>query len=197
MKKRNLTIVAIIAASFILTACGAGGALGGSPKITVKTGAATVTADVKSGGVYFGNMISTTPGKPPIQTFAHSVYIANYEMDTTSAATMQKPLSAPEQVRVQFTLHGEEGTKDDSPFKVGEYKLKAERFNKIGVLRIWTFADGKEKTDGFDAMSSASKAEGTIKITSVTADAIAGEIDVTEGDKSVKGTFTAKLPVKK
>ncbi len=61
---------------------------------------------------------------------------------------------------------------------------------------ITTFADGKEKTDNFDTMSSMSKADGEVKITAVTADSVSGEINVTEGDKTIKGTFTAKLPKK-
>ena len=38
------------------------------------------------------------------------------------------------------------------------------------------------------------KAEGEVKITSVTADTVSGEVDLTEGDKSIKGNFTAKMP---
>lgn len=191
---KNLLI--ILCVSFLLTACGAAGIGTSAPKLNVKTGGKDATLEVKTGGVYYGNVISTSPGKPSIQTFSHSIYLANYEMDTTNAATMKKPLTAPEQIRVQIGLQGEEGTKDDSPFKVGTYNLKAERFNKVSTVVITTFADGKEKSDSFDTMSSMSKAEGEVKITAVTADSVSGEINVTEGDKSIKGTFTAKLPKK-
>lgn len=184
--------IAFVMFAFLLTACGGVG--GGGSKLTVKSGGKEVSADVKSGGVSYGNIISTAPGKPNIQTFSHSIYLANFEMDLTNAATMKKALSSPEQIRVQIGLQGEEGTKDDSPFKVGTYNLKSERFNRISTVVITTFADGKEKSDSFDTMSSMSKAEGEVKITSVTADSVSGEINVTEGDKSVKGTFTAKLP---
>lgn len=191
---KKMILISIIA--LFLTACGSAGLGTSSPKLNVKVGGKDSTMDIKSGGVYYGNVISTSPGKPSIQTFSHSIYLANFELDTTNAATMKKPLTAPEQIRIQIGLQGEEGTKDDSPFKVGTYKLKAERFNKVSSVMITTFADGKEKSDNFDTMSSMSKADGEVKITSVTADSVSGEINVTEGDKTIKGTFTAKLPKK-
>lgn len=189
--------VYLILIALFLTACGDAGLGSSLSKLNIKVGGRDSMMEVKSGGVYYGNVISTSPGKPSIQTFSHSIYLANYEMDTTNAATMKKPLTAPEQIRLQIGLQGEEGTKDDSPFKVGTYNLKAERFNKVSTVRITTFADGKEKTDDFDTMSSMSKAEGEVKITTVTLDSVNGEINVTEGDKTIKGTFTAKLPNKK
>ncbi|HRH40170.1 MAG TPA: hypothetical protein PKY82_00905 [Pyrinomonadaceae bacterium] len=182
--------------SLFLMACGGAGAGSSSPKLNIKVGGKDSTMEVKSGGVYYGNVISTSPGKPPIQTFSHSIYLANYEMDTTNATTMKKALTSLEQVRILIGLQGEEGTKDDSPFRVGTYTLKAERFNKVSTVMITTFADGNEKSDNFDTMSSMSKADGEVKITSVTADSVSGEINVTEGDKTIKGTFTAKLPKK-
>lgn len=191
---RKMILISIIA--IFLSACGGAGVGSSSSKINIKVGGKDSTMEVKSGGVYYGNVISTSPGKPSIQTFSHSIYLANYEMDTTNAATMKKALTAPEQIRLLIGLQGEEGTKTDSPFKVGTYTLKAERFNKVSVVMITTFADGKEKTDDFDTMSSMSKAEGEVKITAVTADSVSGEINVTEGDKTIKGTFTAKLPKK-
>lgn len=196
MKNRWVWMGILILLSLFLTACGGAGIGTSSPKLNVKAGGKDSVMEVKSGGVFYGNIISTSPGKPSIQTFSHSIYLANYEMDTTNGATMKKTLASPEQIRIQIGLQGEEGTKDDSPFKVGTYNLKSERFNKVSTVMITTFADGKEKTDSFDTMSSMSKAEGEVKITSVTTDSISGEINVSEGDKTIKGTFTAKLPKK-
>lgn len=197
MNRKIILTGLLIVSALIFNACGGAGIASSAPKLSVKTSGKDATLEVKSGGVYYGNIISTAPGKPSIQTFSHSIYLANYEMDTTNAATMKKPLTAPDQLRVMIGLQGEEGTKEDSPFKVGTYVLKADRFNKVSSATITTFADGKEKTDGFDAMSSLSKAEGEVKITSVTADSVSGEINLTEGEKTVKGSFTAKLPTKK
>jgi hypothetical protein len=189
-------LLLMICASIFLSACGVPGLGTSSPKIEIKTGGKSSNFDVKSGGVYYGNVISTSPGKPNVQTFAHDIYIANYEMDTTSAVTMRKPLTAPEQIRVDLQLTGEEGTKNDSPFKVGTYSAKADKINSVRSVTIVTFADGKEAKIDFDTMSSMKKIDGDVKITSVTAETISGEVNLTEGDKSIKGTFTAKLPKK-
>lgn len=188
MKKLWLMIIATL----FVSACGAAG--GGSSKLDIKVGGKDSTLNIKSGGVYYGNVISTSPGKPDVQTFAHDIYIANYEMDTTSGATMRKPLTAPDQMRVDLQLTGEVGTKTDSPFKVATYSAKADKINTVRSIIIVTFADGKETKTTFDTMGFSPKADGDVKITAVTADSISGEVNLSEGDKSIKGKFTAKLP---
>ena len=62
------------------------------------------------------------------------------------------------------------------------------------TITIVTFADGKETKTTFDTMGLTPKAEGDVKLTAVTADSISGEVNLSEGDKSIKGNFTAKLP---
>ena len=94
---------------------------------------------------------------------------------------------------------GEDGTGKDSPFKVGTYAAQADKTSGVRVVNIRTFADGKQTDASFDTLmgSKDKKAAGEVKITSVTADTVNGEVDLTEGDKSIKGTFTAKLPAAK
>lgn len=168
-----------------------------SPKLDVKVGGKDSTLNVKSGAVYYGNVISTAPGKPNIQTSAHTLYLANYEMDTATPGWMRKPLTAPDQMRVDIQLTGEEGTNTDSPFKVATYSAKADKFNGVRFAQIITFADGKQTESRFNTSFSNDKVNGEVKITSVTADTVSGEVNLTEGDKSIKGTFTAKLPAAK
>jgi len=188
MKKLWLIILAIL----FVSACGAAG--GGGSKLDIKVGGKDSTLTIKSGGVYYGNVISTSPGKPNVQTFAHDIYLANYEMDTTSAATMRKPLTAADQIRVELQLTGEDGTKTDSPFKVGTYSAKADKINRVRSIIVATFADGKETRTTFDTMGLTPKADGDVKLTAVTADSISGEVNLSDGDKSIKGKFTTKLP---
>ena len=188
MKKLWLMIIATL----LVSACGAAG--GGSPKLDVKVGGKASTLNLKSGGVYYGNVISTSPGNPNVQTFAHDIYLANYEMDTTSPVTMRKPLTAPDQMRVELQLTGEDGTNPDSPFKIATYSAKADKINRVRSIIVVTFADGKETKTNFDTMGLTPKADGDVKITAITADSISGEVNLSEGDKSIKGTFTAKLP---
>jgi hypothetical protein len=191
------TLLLVIGASLFLTACGGAGLGTSSAKLDIKVGGKASTLTVKSGAVSYGNVISTAPGKPNIQTFAHTIYIANYEMETSDPGWMRKPLSAADQMRVDIQLTGEEGTKEDSSFKVATYSAKADKFNSVRFVRINAFADGKQTETDFDTSFSHEKMNGEVKITSVTADTVSGEVNLTEGDKSIKGTFTAKLPKKK
>jgi hypothetical protein len=183
-------------ASLWLSGCGAAGVGTSAPKLDVSVGGKAAVLNVKSGAVYYGNVISTAPGKPNIQTSAHTLYIANYQLDTTHPGWTRTPLTAPDQMRVDIQLTGEEATKDDSPFKVGTYNPKADKFNTVRFVRVNTFADGQQKQTDFDTSFNREKVNGEVKITSVTADTVSGEVNLTEGDKSIKGTFTAMLPKK-
>lgn len=189
MKPKVMLIAVLLLCVAFAGACGAG-----ASKLDIKVGGKALTLNIKSTGVGYGNIINTSPGKPSIQTSDHYIYIANYEMDTTNVGTMRKPLTAPEQIRVGLALLGEAGTKDDTPFKVGTYSAKAEKINAIWSISVATFADGKQTETDFDSHSFDKKVDGEVKITAVTADTVSGDVNLTEGDKSIKGTFTAKLP---
>ena len=191
---------AFILASILLAGCGGGGGGGGSnpstgaPKLDVKVGGKDSPLDVKTGAVYYGNVISTAPGKPNIQTFAHTIYLANYEMETTTPGWTRKTPAAPDQMRVDIQLTGEEGTKTESPFKVATYGAKADKFTSVRSAVIHTFTDGKATQVHFNTLFSDSKVEGEVKITAVTGDTVSGEVNLTDGGNSIKGNFTAKLP---
>jgi hypothetical protein len=207
------TLYLILGLSLFLTACGATGTGGGNSgsnitsgaaaaslsKLDVKIGGKDSTLNVASGVVNPSEMISTAPGKPNLKTSAHTIYIANYELDASSPGWMNKPLTAPDQMRVELQLTGEDGSGKDSPFKVGTYAAQADKINGVRFVRIRTFTDGKPTDASFDSLMGYKdkKAAGEVKITSVTADAVSGEMDLTEGDKSIKGNFTAKLPAAK
>ena len=193
-------LLIVILASLCLSACGAGG-IGTStsaPKLEVKAGGKDSTLNVKSGAVNYSGMAFTAPGKPDVKTSIHYIYLANFEIDTTGPAWMRKPLTAPDQMRVDLGLTGEDGTNEKSPFKVGTYSAQADKVNGVRTAIIHTFADGKQTETRFQSLMSlgGTGANGEVKITSVTADTVSGEVNLTEGDKSIKGTFTAKLPKK-
>jgi len=176
-----------------LVACGAGG---GGTSLTIKSGEKSMTFSGKSSGTDLGNVISTSPGQPNLQTSSHTIYLANYEMDTTNVGTMRKPLTAADQIRVEIGITGEAATDQKTPFKVGTYAVANDKTNDVRHLLVTTFADGKENKIDFDTMSSMSKLAGEVKITSVTDTDVSGTIDVTEGDRSIKGSFTAKIAKK-
>lgn len=194
-------LLSITFLSIFLTACGAAGISTSESKLDVKAGGKDMVLNVKSGEVYPSEMVFTAPGKPNVKTFVHKIYLANFEMDTSGGSGWtNKPLTAPEQMRVQIDLTGEEGTDMKSPFKVGTYTAQADKTSGVRTAIIRTFADGKQTDTRFDSLMSiggGKKAEGEVKITNVTADFVSGEVNLTEGDKSIKGAFTAKLPVAK
>lgn len=181
-----------------LLAIGCGVAnLASSPKLEVNVGGKGSTLNLKPGATYLGNVISTAPGKPNVQTFAHTIYLANYDMDSSYPGWVRKPLASPEHMRIDIQITGEEGTREDSPFKVGTYSAKADKFNAVRSVIINRLLDGKETKTSFNTFSSSKSVEGEVKISSVTADDVSGEINLSEGSNSIKGTFTANLPKKK
>ena len=176
-----------------LLAAACGGGAGGGSSLTIKSGDKSMNFSAKSSSTDLGNVIATSPGQPNLQTSSHTIYLANYEMDTTNVGTMRKPLTAADQIRVEIGITGEAATNEKTPFKTGTYLVSNDKINDVRYLKVTTFADGKESKIDFDTMSSMSKLTGEVKITSVTDDALSGSIDVSEGDKSVKGSFTAKM----
>jgi hypothetical protein len=100
-------------------------------------------------------------------------------------------------MRIDIQLTGEDGTRDDSPFKVGTYSAKADKFNTVRSIVINASTDGKESKTVFETLSSRKPVDGEVKITAVTTDTVSGEVNLTDADKSIKGTFTANLPKKK
>lgn len=198
MKKNYL----ILGLCLLLSGCGGGvvGTSGGGgtaipTKLDVKAGKDS-TLD-KNGVVYLSEMAFTAPGKPTLKSSSHYLFFANFELDASNPREMRKDLTTPDQTRVEIQLTGEDGTKTDSPFKVGTYSAQAENVNGVRLVRISTFADGKQTQTDFEVMNTSKKAAGDVKITAVTADSVSGEINVTDGAKSIKGTFTAKLPTAK
>ncbi|HEY0323063.1 MAG TPA: hypothetical protein VGC66_19055 [Pyrinomonadaceae bacterium] len=64
------------------------------------------------------------------------------------------------------------------------------------VAKLITFPDSKQTETSFDTLMEygSKNAVGEAKIASVAADTVSGEVNLTEGDKSIKDTFTAELP---
>lgn len=192
MTKQMLTLLALLMFTF-----GCGGIGGGGSRLDIKIGDKNTTLNItSSGSLTSTKTFSFTKDGQTTSTKAASHYfaMANYDLDTTSGMiSMGKPLTADGQARVAIQLVGEEGTDDKATLKTGTYTTKAEKFNKIDYLNISVYSEGKENKVSFNI----DKADGEVKITSVSDESVSGEIDVTEGDKSVKGSFTAKITKRK
>ena len=121
---------------------------------------------------------------------SYRTYVANYDLDSANfALTLDKPLASDDAVRVVFSLVGEEGTKEASPPKTGTYSAKADKYMKVEDVAIISRKGGADNKFFLDR----STLTGQVKVTTATADEIAGDIDVTSGDNVIKGSFTAKV----
>ena len=121
---------------------------------------------------------------------AYYTYAANYDLDAGNfAMTLDKPLTSDDQVRVVFSLIGEEGTSEKSPLKAGTYSAKAEKFMKVENVGIVSRKGGSDTKFWLDRSALA----GEVKVTSASADEIAGDINVNAGDNTIKGSFKAKV----
>lgn len=189
----KLKTIVLFAAAVMFAACGGGA---GGSKITISFNGTSVPLDVKSSGVYPATKtFSATKDGETTMTKAvnHYVALANFELETRGPVTMGKALTGDGNVRVTFQIVGDEGTDEKAAVKTGTYAAKCDKYNCVDYLQVSRFTGGKEEKISFTM----SKAEGEIKITSVTDDTISGEVNVSEGQNSVKGSFTAKITTKR
>jgi len=132
------------------------------------------------------NKISTAP--------SYRVYAANYDLDGGNfAMTLNKPLTGDDQVRVMFSLVGDQGGNEKTAAKAGTYSAKADKFMKVEDVAIVSRKAGTDNTGWLER----STLTGDAKVTSVSGDTITGEVDLSSGAVSIKGPFTAKILVRK
>ena len=117
---------------------------------------------------------------------SYRVYAASYDLDSGNfAQTMDKPLPSDDQIRVTFSLVGDQGGNEKSPLKAGDYSAKADKFMKVEDASIVTRKDGKDNTLWLDR----SKLSGNVKVASVSGDTMTGEADLTDGEKRNQRTI--------
>lgn len=105
--------------------------------------------------------------------------IANYDLDLSGNSVQSlKKLESPGQVRVTF------GIKSDFENLKKPFDYKGE---KIKWVDIYYFKDGQEK------IVSLKNIQGNITIGNVRENDVIGGIYVFDGEKAVRGTFTAKI----
>jgi hypothetical protein len=121
---------------------------------------------------------------------SNRTYVANYDLDAGNfAMTMDKPLTSDEQVRVAFSLVGEEGSNDKTTPKAGTYSAKADKYMKVEDVTVISRKGGSDARMSLDRNT----VNGEVKVTSASADSISGDIDLTSGEMNLKGSFTAKV----
>lgn len=145
---------------------------------------------VKSAYAYAVTKSFTDTSNTITTAAAYNFDAANYDLDATNfAMTLDKPLTSDDQIRVMFSLIGGQGTDGKAPLKAGTYSAKADKFLKVETVGIVSRKGGADSKVWLDRSTLA----GEVKITSASADEISGDIDVSTGDTSIKGSFTVKI----
>ena len=183
----TLCVIALAGALF-LVGCGNGA---GGDSLHVKS-PATGEKDLplKSAHAFAVTKTFTDTSNNISTASAYNVYAANYDLDAANfAMTLNKPLTADDQMRVEFSLIGDQGTNDKSPPKAGTYSAKADKFMKVETVGIVSRKGGQNNKVWLDR----SALTGEVRVTSVSSDEISGDVDLSSGDTSIKGSFTAKI----
>lgn len=177
-----------LASALLLSACSKGA---GGNSLHVKTPAAgEKDMLVKSGYAFAVTKTFTDISNNITMASSYRVFAANYDLDAANfAMTLDEPLTSDDQVRVEFSLVGEQSTNDKSPLKAGTYSAKADKFMKVETVGITSRKGGPDNKFWLDR----STLTGEVKITSASADEISGDVDISAGDTSIKGSFTAKI----
>ena len=180
-------IVLALASALLLAGCGKSGGSGLHVK-SPATGEKDMT--VKSGYAFAVTKTFTDTTGKMTTAASYNVYAANYDLDGSFfAQTINKPMASDDNLRVTFSLVGDEGGTEKTAPKAGTYSAKADKFMKAESVGIVSRKGGADNTAWLDR----STLTGEVKVTSASADEISGDIDVTSGDTSIKGSFTAKI----
>lgn len=184
----SMLTIAIIAFAVGLSGCSKGG---GANSLNVKhASVGTKDLAVKSGYAFAVTKSFTDINQKITTAVVYNVFTADYDLDASNfGMTLEKPMASEDQMRVVFSLVGEEGTKDPAPLKAGTYSAKADKYMKVENVGIVTRKGSADTKTWFDRNGLA----GQVTVTSVTDDLISGDIDVTVGDSAIKGSFTAKI----
>ena len=184
----SLLLQLSITAVLLLSACSN---QSGDNTLQIKSpGTGAKNEQVKSGYAYPITKSFTDPSGKLSTASNFRTYVANYDLNATNfALTLDRPLTAEDQVRVVFSLVGAEGTNDKSAVTAGTYSAKADKFMKVDDVSIVSKKGNQDSKQTLDRGG----LTGQVKLTSVSADQITGDIDLTSGDDSIKGSFTAKI----
>jgi hypothetical protein len=183
----GVAILLLAAAAFIISGCSKSGGSG----LHVKS-PASGEKDLPVKSCYAFAVTKTfTDITGKITTAAtYNFHAANYDLDAANfGMTLDKPMTSDDQMRVMFSLVGNEGTKENAPLMTGTYSAKADKYMKVETVGIVTRKGGADTKTWLDR----STLNGDVKVTSVSDDSIAGDIDVTSGETTIKGSFTAKI----
>jgi hypothetical protein len=184
----SILVAVSIVCAVLLAACSKGS--GGNSLQVKHASAGDKDLAVKSSYAFAVTKSFTDINQKITTAVVFNVSTANYDLDATNfGMTLEKPMASEDQMRVVFSLVGEEGTKDPAPLKAGTYSAKADKYMKVETVGIVTRKGNADTKTWLDRNS----LTGQVNLTSVTDESVSGDIDVTAGDSAIKGSFTAKI----
>lgn len=148
---------------------------------------------VKSGGYYTSTKTFTYNGKSS-KSSSYFICVADYEIDMSQGAiSIGAPVKNAENAKVCFSIDGEENGDDKTAIKEGTYApaksmSNGPSYNSLSNASIRVLEDGKEKKHFVNI----AKTTGDVKITSVSGETVYGEANISDGEREIKGTFSAK-----
>lgn len=191
MKKQIISITFLIIGAAFFISCSVAGS--GAEVLTLKYPTTeNREMPVKSGGFYTSTK-SWTRNTQMSKSSSYFVCVSDSEIDLTQGAiSIGAPVKNDAQTKVCFNIDGAENTDDKTPPKAETYaaakRSDSFAFNSVSSASIRTFQGGKEVKHFLDE----SKMTGDVKITSATENTMSGEINLSDGEKEIKGSFTAK-----
>ena len=191
--KRSSASFVVLAIGSALWLAGCNGA--GGKALHIKSSAAgEKDVSVKSAYAFAVTKTFTDATGKMTTAVDYNVFVANYDLDSSFfAQTINKPMASDDQVRVTFSLVGDEGGNEKTAPKAGTYSAAADKFMKVESVGIVTRKGSAEDKGWWDRSST----KGEVKITSASADSISGDVDLSGGANSIRGSFTAKVLTRK
>lgn len=204
--------LAIICASLFFIACGSsdsggsssnsgggsnssgnagGGVPGSAGKVTIKykVGSEEKTKEVAltKAVIWPLPLTKSVNGKKVEGLVGYDFFLNNFDFDEKKLASAEAKQDG--QISVIFKLVGPEGATFQTPIKPGTYDAAQptdplDARSKSDNMRLIIFEGGKATPVLF------SNPKGTVKITSASGENSSGEIDLSDGNNSIKGTFT-------
>ena len=188
---KNFILFGVCFCFIFLIACGGAS---GPGELTLKyPGNDSRNMAVKSGGYYTSTKTFTYNGNSS-KSSSYFICVADYEIDMSQGAiSIGAPVKEADNAKVCFSLDGEENGDDKTPLKEGTFapakSMKSgPSYNSLSNASIRVLEDGKEKKHFFNI----AKTTGDLKITSVSGDTVYGEANLSDGEREIKGTFSAK-----
>lgn len=186
--KNTIILIAVTIAVFLAACSSAGTGTSATKEIIVNVDGKEQKFEPKTTWAYHTAFTYSAGGESSVSS-STTIVLANFELDTSNAfiSINKRKIEKPEEYKISVNFLGEKGTNQDTPIKPGDYPAEGDIFNKIRSVSISHFDDGKEVSTGLDEKSM----KGNLTIKSVEGTTVNGEIDVTDGKNSVKGSFSA------